>query len=169
MLATALEIEGPVALRYPRGLAAPFVPPESLDPVAIGEGVVLQEGVEVALIGIGTGVDIVREAAALLEAQGERPTVVDARFVKPLDEALLLRLAATHKRFVTVEENALPGGFGSAVLEKVGDRVPVVRFGLPDAFVPHGDRARLLRDIGLTPQAVALAAAVRPAALARVK
>jgi 1-deoxy-D-xylulose-5-phosphate synthase len=169
MLATALEVDGPVALRYPRGMAAPFAPPQSLDPVAIGEGVVLQEGSEVALIGVGTGVGIAREAAALLEAQGERPTVVDARFVKPLDEALLLRLAATHKRFVTVEENALPGGFGSAVLEKVGDRVPVVRFGLPDAFVPHGDRVRLLRDIGLTPQAVALAAAVRPAALARVK
>ena len=107
MLATALDVDGPVALRYPRGLAAPFAPPLTLDPIAVGEGVVLQEGREVALIGIGTGVGIAREAAALLEAQGERPTVVDARFVKPLDEALLLRLAATHKRFVTVEENAL--------------------------------------------------------------
>jgi 1-deoxy-D-xylulose-5-phosphate synthase len=89
--------------------------------------------------------------------------------VKPLDEELLLELAGTHKRLVTVEENALAGGFGSAVLEKVGALVPVVRFGLPDAFVPHGDRARLLQDVGLTPQAVALAAAVRPASLARVK
>ncbi len=169
MLATALEIDGPVALRYPRGLAAPFVASQSLDPVAIGEGVVLQEGREVALIGIGTGVGIAREAATLLETQGERPTVVDARFVKPLDETLLLRLAGTHRLFVTVEENALAGGFGSAVLEKVGDRVPVVRFGLPDAFVPQGERTRLLQDIGLTPQAVALAAAVRPATLARVK
>ena len=169
MLATALDIDGPAALRYPRGMAAPFVPPQTLEPVAIGEGVVLQEGRDVALVGIGSGVGIACEAAALLEAQGERPTVVDARFVKPLDEALLLRLAGTHKRLVTIEENALAGGFGSAVLEKVGDRVPVVRFGLPDAFVPHGDRGRLLQDIGLTPQAVALAAAVRPASLARVK
>jgi len=169
MLATAFEIDGPVALRYPRGLAARFVPPQTLEPVAVGRAVVLQEGREVALVGIGTGVGIAREAAALLEAQGERPTVVDARFVKPLDEGLLLDLAGTHRRFVTVEENALAGGFGSAVLEKVGDRVPVVRFGLPDAFVSHGDRGRLLQDIGLTPQAVALAAAVRPAALARVK
>jgi 1-deoxy-D-xylulose-5-phosphate synthase len=169
MLATALDIDGPVALRYPRGLAAPFAPPLALESIPVGRGVVLQEGSEVALIGIGTGVGIAREAAALLEAQGERPTVVDARFVKPLDEELLLRLAASHTRFVTVEENALAGGFGSAVLEQVGDRVPVVRFGLPDAFVPHGDRGRLLQDIGLTPQAVARAAAVRPAALARVK
>ena len=97
-----------------------------------------------ALIGIGTGVGIAREAAALLQAQGEQPTVVDARFVKPLDAALLERLAATHRRLVTVEENALAGGFGSAVLEQVGSSVPVVRFGLPDAFVPHGDRALLL-------------------------
>jgi 1-deoxy-D-xylulose-5-phosphate synthase len=169
MLRTALDLDGPAALRYPRGLAAPFVTPQTLDPVPVGEGLILQEGHEVALIGIGTGVGIAREAAAMLEAQGERPTVVDARFVKPLDETLLLRLAGSHKRFVTIEENALAGGFGSAVLEKVGDRVPVVRFGLPDAFVPHGDRAQLLADIGLTPQAVALAATMRPAALARVK
>jgi 1-deoxy-D-xylulose-5-phosphate synthase len=169
MLRTALELDGPAAIRYPRGLAAPFVQPRAIEALPVGKGVVVQEGRDVALIGIGTGVGIAEEAAALLEAQGERPTVVDARFVKPLDEELLLELAGTHKRFITVEENALAGGFGSAVLEKVGALVPVVRFGLPDAFVPHGDRARLLQDIGLTPQAVALAAAVRPASLARVK
>ena len=169
MLRTALELDGPAAIRYPRGLAAPFVEPAAIEALPVGKGLVVQEGHDVALIGIGTGVGIAAEAAALLEAQGERPTVVDARFVKPLDEELLLELAATHKRFVTVEENALAGGFGSAVLEKVGALVPIVRFGLPDAFVPHGDRARLLQDIGLTPQAVALAAAVRPASLARVK
>ena len=169
MLRTALELDGPAAIRYPRGMAAPFVQPRTIEPLPVGRGVIVQEGRDVALVGIGTGVGIAVEAAALLEAQGERPTVVDARFVKPLDEELLLELAATHKRLVTVEENALAGGFGSAVLEKVGALVPVMRFGLPDAFVPHGDRARLLQDIGLTPQAVALAAAVRPASLARVK
>ena len=95
--------------------------------------------------------------------------MVDARFVKPLDTELLERLAAGHRRLVTVEENALPGGFGSAVLEAVGSAVEVVRFGLPDAFVPHGDRARILADIGLTPQAVALAARAHSPALTRVK
>ncbi len=70
---------------------------------------------------------------------------------------------------MTIEENVLAGGFGSAVLEHLGGRVEVVRFGLPDAFVPHGDRARLLEDIGLTPQAVAAAALVRQPGLARVK
>jgi len=104
-----------------------------------------------------------------MRAQGEQPTVVDARFVKPLDVALFERLAASHRRLVTIEENALAGGFGSAVLEQVAGSVQVIRFGLPDAFVPHGDRTRLLEDLGLTPQAVAAAASLRPVGLARVK
>ncbi|MGE5228361.1 MAG: transketolase C-terminal domain-containing protein, partial [Deltaproteobacteria bacterium] len=82
---------------------------------------------------------------------------------------LLQRLAAGHRRLVTVEENALPGGFGSAVLEALGSTVEIVRFGLPDAFVPHGERARVLADLGLTPQAVALAALAHSPALTRVK
>ena len=169
MLRTAFDIDGPVAIRYPRGMAAPFVPAAVLEPLVVGEAEVLEEGRDVALIGIGAGVGIAREAAALLRAQGELPTLVDARFVKPLDTRLLERLAATHRCLVTVEENALAGGFGSAVLEHVGGNVPVVRCGLPDAFVPHGDRALLLEDLGLTPRAVAAAAALRPATLTRVK
>jgi 1-deoxy-D-xylulose-5-phosphate synthase len=164
MLATALSVDGPVAVRYPRGMAAPFVAPAVLKPLPVGRAKVLVEGSGVALVGIGTGVGIARQAAALLGQIGEQPTVVDARFVKPLDVELLERLAATHQRVVTVEENALAGGFGSAVLEQIGSEVPVVRFGLPDAFVPHGDRARLLEEIGLTSQAVAAAASLRPAA-----
>jgi 1-deoxy-D-xylulose-5-phosphate synthase len=169
MLATALALDGPAALRYPRGLAAPCTPLAEIAPLEVGRGAVLQEGADVALVGVGTGVAIAREAAELLRLEGITPTVVDARFVKPLDTALLERLAADHRRLVTVEENALPGGFGSAVLEAVGSAVEVVRFGLPDAFVPHGDRARVLADLGLTPQAVALAARAHSPALTRVK
>jgi 1-deoxy-D-xylulose-5-phosphate synthase len=169
MLATALTCDGPAALRYPRGMAAPFTAPEEILPLEIGRGVVLEEGGDVALVGIGAGVGIAREAAAILTSQGAVPTLVDARFVKPLDVELLAQLAARHSRVVTVEENTLAGGFGSAVLEAIGGTVEVVRFGLPDAFVPHGDRARVLADIGLTPQAVALAAGARGPALTRVK
>jgi 1-deoxy-D-xylulose-5-phosphate synthase len=169
LLATALTLDGPAAVRYPRGLAAPLAPLDEIEPVEVGRGVVLQEGSDVALVGAGTGVGIVREAAQSLAAEGVRPTVVDARFVKPLDTELLQRLAATHRRLVTVEENTLAGGFGSAVLEAVGSTVEVVRFGLPDAFVPHGERARVLAEVGLTPQAVALAARAQSPALARVK
>lgn len=162
MLATALTIDGPVAIRYPRGLEGPSVSLPELAPVPIGKGVVLQEGRDVALIGIGTGVGMALEAAELLRAEGKQPTVVDARFVKPLDTALLDRLAAEHQRLITIEENVLAGGFGSAVLEHLAGSgaagIPVQRFGLPDAFVPHGHRQALLRDIGLTPHAVAAAA-----------
>jgi 1-deoxy-D-xylulose-5-phosphate synthase len=91
--------------------------------------------------------------------------VVDARFVKPLDVDVLQRLAATHRRIVTVEENTLAGGFGSAVLEALGSGAEVVRVGLPDAFVPHGDRGRVLADVGLTAQAVAAAARAASPAL----
>jgi len=167
MLHTALSIDGPSALRYPRGMATAFEPPEQLETVPVGRGVVLQEGERVALVGIGTGVGICREAAALLEHEGSTPTVVDARFVKPLDEELLARLAETHDRLVTVEENTVRGGFGSAVLEAVGGHdVEIVRLGLPDAFVPHGERARLLAEVGLTAESVAAAALGAPAAVA---
>jgi 1-deoxy-D-xylulose-5-phosphate synthase len=168
MLAAALQSEGPVAIRYPRRLEAPLsgLPPTRVE---IGVGHVLEEGQDVALVGIGTGVGIALEASILLRAQGLRPTVVDARFAKPLDTALLSRLAATHSRIVTIEENTLAGGFGSAVLESIGGSgAQIVRFGLPDAFVPHGPRARLLEDVGLTAHAVARAAAARPSELSQV-
>jgi 1-deoxy-D-xylulose-5-phosphate synthase len=169
LLATALTLDGPAAVRYPRGLAAPFTPSAELAPVEVGRALVLQEGSDVALIGAGTGVGIAREAAQLLAQEGPAPTVVDARFVKPLDTQVLQRLAATHRRLITVEENALAGGFGSAVLEVVGSSVDVVRFGLPDAFVPHGERTRTLADLGLTPQAVALAGRAQRPALTHAK
>ena len=169
MVHTALQHDGPVALRYPRGLAAPFEEPETLETIALGTAEVLREGREVALIGIGTGVGIALGAAELMDAAGVQATVVDARFVKPLDTALLDELAATHARIVTIEENVLCGGFGSAVAEHLADTdVRVRRFGLPDRFVAHGDRERLLADLGLTPQAIAAAVLERQPGLAHI-
>ena len=159
MVYTALRQDGPVALRYPRGLAARYTEPAELVEIPIGCGEVLEEGADVALVGIGTGVGIAREAGTLMRAQGVVPTLVDARFAKPLDTDLLDRLAGTHALIVTVEENVLAGGFGSAVLEHfAGTGVRVQRVGLPDRFVPHGARARLLADAGLTARDVAAAA-----------
>lgn len=159
MLHTALVIGGPVAMRYPRGLAVPFTAPDRLRTLEVGRGRVLQEGEGVALVGAGTGVGLCQAASVLLHAEGLRPTVVDARFVKPLDTHLLDRLADTHERIVTVEENVLSGGFGSAVAEYLADApVAIARVGLPDAFIPHGPRSRLMADIGLTAEAVARAA-----------
>ena len=170
MLCTALACDGPVALRYPRGLAARFTSPARLQELPIGEGGVLEEGEQVAIVGIGTGVGMGRDAAALLRERGVRPTVVDARFVKPLDTALLDRLAETvHERIVTVEENVLAGGFGSAVLEHfAGSGVCVLPFGLPDSFVAYGQRDGLLAEIGLTPEAIAGSIVAARPGLARI-
>jgi 1-deoxy-D-xylulose-5-phosphate synthase len=169
MLHTALQHDGPVALRYPRGLAALVDEPKKLETIALGTAEVLREGREVALIGIGTGVDIALGAADIMAAAGVQATVVDARFVKPLDTALLDELAATHARIVTIEENVLCGGFGSAVAEHLADTdVRVRRFGLPDRFVAHGDRQRLLADLGLTPEAIAAAVLERQPGLAHI-
>jgi len=169
MLHTALSHAGPVAVRYPRGLAAAFDEPRRLKKIPIGTAEVLREGREVALVGVGTGVDLALRAADLLEGTDMRPTVVDARFVKPLDTALLDELADTHARIVTVEENVLAGGFGSAVAEHLADSpVRVRRFGLPDSFVAHGDRERLLADLGLTPESIAAAVLEREAGLAHI-
>jgi 1-deoxy-D-xylulose-5-phosphate synthase len=169
MLHTALRHDGPVAIRYPRGLAAAFESPRRLVEIPIGTSEIVQEGREVALVGVGTGVGIARRAAALLAEAGAQPTVVDARFVKPLDAIVLDRLAATHSLIVTIEENVLAGGFGSAVAEHLCDSsVHIRRFGLPDSFVAHGERDLLLRDIGLTPEAVAAAVLERQPGLARI-
>jgi 1-deoxy-D-xylulose-5-phosphate synthase len=169
MLYTALRHDGPVALRYPRGLAAPFSAPETLCEIPIGTSHTEHEGRDVALVGIGTGLAIARRAAELLVERGADPTLVDARYAKPLDTVRLDQLAAAHDLIVTVEENVLPGGFGGAVAEYLSETpVSVKRFGLPDSFVAHGDRDLLLADVGLTPEAIAAAVLQRQPGLARI-
>jgi 1-deoxy-D-xylulose-5-phosphate synthase len=163
MLRTAIEHEGPAALRYPRGAAEGAPMPERPEEIAIGTGEVLREGERVALLGYGYGVAVALEAAELLAGDGLAPTVADGRFAKPLDTELVTRLAADHELVVTVEEGSLPGGFGAAVLEHLEDtftspdagRARVVRVGLPDRYVTHGKPALLRDEVGLTGQAVA--------------
>jgi 1-deoxy-D-xylulose-5-phosphate synthase len=160
MLKTCVEYEaGPVAVRYPRDRGQGVEWDESLQALPLGRAEVLREGEDVVLWGIGTMVAVCMAAAELLERQGISATVVNARFVKPLDTALLTALAERCDTFVTVEENALPGGFGSAVVEALQDHgcshVRVLRLGLPDEFVEHGDRSELLEAVGLTAPAVA--------------
>jgi 1-deoxy-D-xylulose-5-phosphate synthase len=160
MLRTALLHEGPIALRYPRGEGEGVPLPTTPQPVEIGRGEVLREGERVALVGYGLGVQLALGAAGTLEDDGFSPTVVDARFAKPLDEELLESLARTHELIVTVEDNVLMGGFGSAVLEALADNdlmreTRVIRFGIPDRYVTHGKPALLREEIGLTPEAIA--------------
>ena len=158
MLKTALSLEGPVALRYPRGeglgatLEEPFTPLESL------AAEVLEEEGEIALLAVGSMVDAAQKTAKLLQEEGLSAAVVNMRTVKPLDEELLHRMAHEKKMLVTMEENALAGGFGSAVLEALADAgllVPVVRFGIGDAFIEQGKPQELLEMAGLLPEQMA--------------
>ena len=163
MLRTAIAHEGPAALRYPRGAGEGAELPAEGVPIPIGTGEVLAAGERVALLGYGYGVTVAQDAAAILADHGLRATVADARFAKPLDAGLTERLAREHDLVVTIEENVLPGGFGSAVLEHLedafaespGERARVMRVGLPDRYVTHGKPALLRAEAGLTGESVA--------------
>jgi 1-deoxy-D-xylulose-5-phosphate synthase len=164
MLRTAVaHDDGPIALRYPRGTGEGVPLPERALEIPIGTGELIGEGERVALLGYGYGVRVALDAAALLAEHGLSVTVADARFAKPLDERLIEQLAAEHELLVTVEENVLAGGLGSAVLEHLedafaarrGERAQVIRVGLPDRYVTHGKPALLREEVGLTGAAVA--------------
>jgi 1-deoxy-D-xylulose-5-phosphate synthase len=154
MLLTAIEHPGPAALRYPRGNGV-GVPIESEPQILeVGKGEILRDGGEVAIVAYGSMVHPSLQAAENLSADGIETTVVNARFVKPLDAGLLLALARTKRLIVTVEEAYLAGGFGSAVMELLEengllDSVRVVRMGIPDRLVTHGDAKLLLAKYGL--------------------
>jgi 1-deoxy-D-xylulose-5-phosphate synthase len=163
MLRTAIDHDGPAALRYPRGAAEGVELPTAGESIPIGRGEVLTEGERVALLGYGYGVAVALDAARILAGHGLQVTVADARFAKPLDGELATRLAREHELLVTIEENVLPGGFGSAVLEHLeevfaadpGERAQVLRVGLPDRYVTHGKPALLRAEAGLTGESVA--------------
>jgi len=163
MLRTSIAHDGPAALRYPRGAAEGAELPAEPREIPIGSGELLRSGERVALLGYGYGVSVALDAARLLAEHDLEATVADARFAKPLDAELLERLALGHELLVTIEENVLPGGFGSAVLEHLedafadrpGDRARVMRIGLPDRYVTHGKPALLREEAGLTGASVA--------------
>ena len=152
MLTAAFRHEGPAAVRYPRGAGIGAALEPGLDPVEIGKGVLMREstaptGGRIAILAFGTLLHPALRAADAIDA-----SVADMRFVKPLDRELLLRLADTHDALVTIEENVIQGGAGSACAEELdaaGRVVPLLRLGLPDVFIDHGDSAKLLAEAGL--------------------
>jgi 1-deoxy-D-xylulose-5-phosphate synthase len=163
MLRTALAYDdGPIAFRYPRGAAEGAPMPDAPKEIEIGKGEYLLPGERVALLGYGYGVQVALKAAELLRNKGLEPTVADARFAKPLDGQMIERLASDHDVLVTIEENVLPGGFGSGVLEHVedafsdgADRARILRVGLPDRYVTHGKPDLIREEVGFTGEAVA--------------
>ncbi len=170
MLYTAIEHDGPIALRYPRGNAEGIELEKGFTPVPIGKGELIREGTDVTLIGIGNMVGNCVEAAGKLAESGIDTAVINARFVKPLDRDLIIEWAKKTKRVITVEENVLMGGFGSAVLElldevdllagsrddsdEIDEPVEIERIGLPDQFIEHGTQKELRKDYGLTAETI---------------
>ena len=162
MLATALAHKGPIAVRYPRGTVA-GVKMENQDvPIPIGKGEVLKKGGDVLILAIGTSVSEALSAHSTLMEQGISATVVNCRFVKPLDSDLIVSLAREIPRIITVEENVRQGGFGSAVLECLSEQ-RITGFlleciGIPDTFVEHGSQSLLKTKYGIDAPAIVNAA-----------
>jgi len=162
MLATALLHDGPIAFRYPRGSAMGVPLEKTVEPLELGKGKVLQAGDDILMLAIGKSVGDALEARETLKGMGIAATVVNCRFVKPLDVDLICSLASRIPRVITIEENVRHGGFGSAVLEALSDEglsgVQVERIGVADTFVEHGPQQLLRSLYGIDPPAIVKAA-----------
>jgi 1-deoxy-D-xylulose-5-phosphate synthase len=159
MLVTSIHHSGPCALRIPRG-EGEGVPlaEEGFEPLEIGRGELLTDGDDLLIVAYGAMVAPAMATAGLLQEKGIRAAVINARFLRPLDEALILPLAKRIGKVVTMEEGALAGGFGAAVVETLSDHdvlVPVLRIGIPDVLVDHASPEQSKQRLGLTPPQMA--------------
>jgi 1-deoxy-D-xylulose-5-phosphate synthase len=160
MLKTAMDYsDGPISVRYPRGDAPGVVMDDELMSLTIPSWEIIRQGESVAVLAIGSAVYASIMASDLLKSEGINVTIVNARFAKPIDINLLESIAQKHYYLVTVEENILIGGFGSAVLENLSDwgikNNSVKRIGLPDYFIEHGSQEELRNKYGLSPKKIA--------------
>ncbi|MBO5244470.1 MAG: 1-deoxy-D-xylulose-5-phosphate synthase [Selenomonadales bacterium] len=153
MLASAVKYPHPVALRYPRGSGLGVETDDPLRILPIGKGEVIREGKDAAFLAIGSMVHSCTKAAEILAEQGIDAEVINLRFAKPLDKELILETAKKHRYLITAEDNALQGGVGSAITEMLDEAglydVKVLRLGIPDRFIEHGNRAILLRELAI--------------------
>jgi 1-deoxy-D-xylulose-5-phosphate synthase len=153
MIKTALELPGPSAIRYPRGLGPDAARKPEPQVIPVGKAEVLKDGNDVAILGLGPMITLAQELAARLECAGYSAAVINPRFIKPLDREMLASYAGRVAAFVTFEDHVKMGGFGSAVIEalnELGSAVPVVRIGWPDKFIEHGKVEELRTKHGLT-------------------
>ncbi|HDS29861.1 MAG TPA: 1-deoxy-D-xylulose-5-phosphate synthase [Firmicutes bacterium] len=170
MVYTAIEHDGPVAFRYPRGDGEGVDLKKGFSKIPIGKAEVVREGGDVLLIGIGNMVYRALEAAEKLAKIGVEAAVINARFVKPLDKELIIEWVLKTRRVITIEENSLMCGFGSAVLEMLQEegvleqttpefseresQIEIERLGIPDTFIEHGSQSELRKEIGLTSESI---------------
>jgi 1-deoxy-D-xylulose-5-phosphate synthase len=156
MMKTAIDIPGPSAIRYPRGVVVGVARKAEPQSLPIGKAELIQDGADVAILGLGPMLAQGRELAALIERYGYSAAVINPRFIKPIDKEMIERYASRVAAFVTFEDHVKMGGFGSAVveaLEEMGASVPVIRIGWPDQFIEHGKVDALRARHGLTAEA----------------
>ena len=157
MLRYAVNFEGPVALRYPRGEAYDGLK-DFRPPGVFGKSEVLYEEADIALLAVGSMVKAAEQVRGILKDAGYNCTLVNGRFVKPIDTECLCMLAKTHGLFVTMEENVRSGGYGEKVLDYVTDRgfsVHVLNISIPDEYVEHGNVSLLYKEVGLDTETIA--------------
>lgn len=160
MLSTALKMDTPVAVRYPRGSGLGVAMSQRLVNLPAGKAEVIQEGSKICLWAIGSMVQNAVEAAEIMQQSGEQVGIVNMRYAKPIDKELLLEHARKYDYLVTLEEGVLAGGVGSAVLEELNEqgllgRCKVLNLGIPDKFVLHGDKKHLFEDLQLDAESIA--------------
>jgi 1-deoxy-D-xylulose-5-phosphate synthase len=159
MLSTAYALDCPSVVRYPRGGGTGAVPDANLDTLPLGKGEIIRPGKDVALLAFGSLVPAALAAGEELDA-----TVTNMRFVKPIDADLIVELAGNHSLLVSIEENSMIGGVGSEIERVLGERglsVPLIRLGLPDRFIEHGEQGQLLADLGLDTNGIVSAVRAR--------
>jgi 1-deoxy-D-xylulose-5-phosphate synthase len=153
MMKTALELPGPSAIRYPRGLGPDAARKPEPRVIPVGKAEIIKDGNDVAILGLGPMITLAQELAARLECAGYSAAVINPRFIKPIDREMLAEYAGRVAAFVTFEDHVKMGGFGSAVIEtldELGSAVPVVRIGWPDQFIEHGKVEELRAKYGIT-------------------
>ena len=159
MVYTAVEhCEGPVAVRYPRGSSLGVKLEDGFSQIEIGKSEKLTDGDDIAILAVGSMVEYALKASEILKADGTSCEIINMRFIKPLDTNRLDEIAAKHDRIVTLEENNLPGGFGSAIIEYFNDKNyknDILRLGIPDKFIDHGTQKELHKQIEIDPEGIA--------------
>jgi 1-deoxy-D-xylulose-5-phosphate synthase len=153
MMKTGLDLTGPSAIRYPRGVVAGVTRKAEPQTLPMGKAEIIQEGSDVAIFGLGPMTAMAKQLAALLERDGYSAAVINPRFIKPIDRDVLAQYARRVAAFVTIEDHVKMGGFGSAVVEaltELGSEVPVVRIGWPDQFIEHGKVDDLRAKYGIS-------------------
>jgi 1-deoxy-D-xylulose-5-phosphate synthase len=156
MMKTALKLPGPSAIRYPRGVGTGIARKTEPEAIPVGKAEVIKDGSDVAILGLGPMMPLAQQLAERLEREGYSAAVINPRFVKPLDIEMLAEYANRVAAFVTFEDHIKMGGFGSAVIEALGELgsdIPVVRIGWPDQFIEHGKVDDLRAKYGLTVEA----------------